>query len=585
MTDHTTTDSPGDPGESTPPDAAAGEPAAEGLCSGSVEAQHPPAEPATPAISIELHFDESANVLSGRLQESESAEPLDLEGLRRMVEEAGFSAFSFQPDALEGLLRRALQGETGEFPIATRQDAGISVGPTADRLQVLLTTTRAYGGEPVTEARLRQAMAEAGFDQEQIVTSALRKALRSESVENLVLARGIAPRSGVNSRVELLVDLACESTKPREAEAGRVDHYSVREFVIVEPGRRLMRRHPPTRGTPGKDVYGKPITAVDGKDLPLPKDMPGVLVDPDDPGLFLAEYKGHPVAIPGGIRVDKTLVMDYVDLRTGNIDFDGSVLVKGDVAAGVTIRASGDIVIKGSVERAFLHAGTDLLVALGITGSETAMQGGRREIYVEAERDVQCGFASGVRIHAGGDLLVKEYLNHCDALAMGQILVGQTGGRGVIVGGCCHGCRGVAARASGTAANVLTRIRTGMHDDLSEAQRRVFEERSALRDRLAQLREMLASMADGESAEGAGQQHLMEKIRRTVEEYEHRFAEVDQRLDALNEDVAGACDALIVCNQRVYPGTIIEIGTATLTIKTEVSGGRFFACEGEIAQE
>ena len=42
-------------------------------------------------------------------------------------------------------------------------------------------------------------------------------------------------------------------------------------------------------------------------------------------------------------RVDKTLLMDYVDLRTGNVDFDGSVLVKQDVSAGVTVKATGDI--------------------------------------------------------------------------------------------------------------------------------------------------------------------------------------------------------------------------------------------------
>lgn len=582
MTDHITADSGMDSGDresqsAAPPDAQA-MPCAP-------EAEHEndrPAGPAGAAVSIELHFDESSNVLAARLTDTEADRLPTLEELEATVQERGYAEFSFQPEALEGILRRAGNGETGEFPIAVRRDAEISVGATSDRLQVLLTTSRAYGGQPVTEERLRSAMTGAGFDPGLFDRKALAAAAAGDPVNNLVVARGTAPRSGQNSRVELLVDLDAEATGPKEAGAGRVDHYSVRDFVIVEPGRRLMRRHEPTKGVAGRDVFGKVIAARDGKDLPLPKDMPGVIVDDDDPMLFLAEYKGHPVAIPGGVRVDKTLLMDYVDLRTGNIDFDGSVLVAGDVAAGVTVKASGDIVVKGTVERAFLHAGNDLLVARGITGSESAMQGGKREVFVQAENDVQIGFASGVRIRAGNNVVVKEYLNHCDVLAMGRILVGQTGGRGIIVGGCCHGCRGVSARASGTSASVVTRVRAGPHNDLSEAQRKAFEERGALKDRLAQLKEMLASMAERESTGSDERQHLMDKIRRTVDDYEARFAEADLRLDELNGDLAGAAEAVIDCTQRVYAGSIIEIGDATLAIKTEASGGRFVERDGEI---
>ncbi len=582
MADHITADSGTDCAGSDPQPAAVpdvqGESCASESSSPSVASEEVPEY----SVGVELHFDESANVLAAHLVEVPGNEPVTLEQLQAMVQEGGFSEFSFQPEALESVLRRAVNGETGEFPIAVRRDAEISVGATSDRLQVLLTTSRAYGGEPVTEERLKSAMIGAGFETSLFNRKALARAAAGEPVSNLVVAQGVAPRSGQNSRVELLVDLDGEATGPKEAGAGRVDHYSVRDFVIVDPGRRLMRRHEPTRGVPGQDVFGKVIAARDGKDLPLPKDMPGVIADASDPLLFLAEYKGHPVAIPGGVRVDKTLLLDYVDLRTGNIDFDGSVLVAGDVAAGVTVKASGDIIIKGSVERAFLHAGHDLHVARGITGSESAMQGGKREVFVQAEHDVQIGFASGVRIRAGSNVVVKEYLNHCDVLAMGKVLVGQTGGRGIVVGGCCHGCRGVSARASGTSASVITRVRAGPHDDLSEAQRKAFEERGALKDRLAQLKEMLASMAerDGSTDE---RQHLMDKIRRTVDDYEARFAEADLRLDELNGDLAGAAEAVIECSQRVHAGSIIEIGGATLAIKTEASGGRFMEREGEIA--
>lgn len=533
------------------------------------------------AAVVEFAFDESTNVLTAQVSEGGPVD-VTIDDLREMIDEGGHSEYSFQPDALVSLLRRMQKGEYGEYTIAVRRDADISIGANADKLQVLLNTTRAYGGQPVTEERIREAIAKNGFRADAIIARALSKAAAGEPVSNLVIAQGTEPKAGRDSRVELLVDLEAEETGPKVTESGRVDHYSVRDFIIVDPETHLMRRYPPTKGVAGRDVFGKPIPAHDGRDHPLPKEMQGVQAHPDDRELFVAEYKGHPVAIPGGIRVDKTLVVEHVDLRTGNIDFDGSVLVTGDVSAGVTVKATGDVTVKGSVERAFIHAGGDLLVARGITGTESAMQGGAREVYVEASRDVQVGFASGVRIRADRDVIVKEYLNHCEAVAVGRILVGQSGGRGILVGGHSHGCQGVLVRALGTTANVITHVRVGMHDDLRKAHEGALEEHGALQDRLAQLKAMLASMEERD--DGAGDRgNLKEKIRRTVEEYEHRRLEVDRRIEALNGELAGAAQAFVHSDQKVYPGIVVEIGSATLVIRTEGSGGRFTCKNGEIA--
>ncbi len=535
--------------------------------------------PAHAALS--LSFDEDSNVLYASVVPADESALLDLDGLRQLIDAHGFGDFHFQPDALEGLMRRLNGAEYGDVAIATRVDAGITVSVSADGLTALLTTSPAWGGVPVTEGRIREALAAEEISEELIIGRAVAEAAGQREVKDLVVARGVPPEPGIDSRTELLVDLECEVSRPREDEHGNVDHYSVREFLVVEAGTPLLRKYPPTRAVAGRDVYGKAISAPDGKDIPYPKDMTGVRAAGDDPEVMVADYKGHPVAIPGGIRVDKTLPLDFVDLRTGNIHFDGSVLVANDVAAGVTIIASGDITVKGTVENAFLEAGGDLVVGRGITGSEVAMNGGQREVMLEAGGSIHAAFASGVRLRAGQDLVVKEYLNHCDSYAAGQVLVGQSGGHGVIVGGTCHGCQGIAARVIGSHANVRTRVKVGVHEELRRSQREALDERRALKDRLEQLNTMLASMQE-DHVDGDGRDNLIEKVSRTIQDFERRTAEVNGCIDAIAERIASSEAAAVVSDQRVFPGTLVEIGDAVLPLRSESPGTRFVCRAGEI---
>lgn len=535
-------------------------------------------------VSVELVLEEESNVLYAHVVEVPEPVALDLPALQQMLDGQGFASLSFEPNALNGVLRRVQNREFGEYAIAHRRDAEISVSATADKLQVLLTTTRAYGGETVTLERLRGAIAKARIAESVVSSEALQRAVREQVVSNLVIGKGTAPQSGSDSRLEMLINLDDEVSRPREGEDGRVDHYSVRDFVIVEPGTRLARRHPPTRGVPGRDVFGKTITARDGKDIPLPKEMPGVLPDPRDPTVLVAEYKGHPVAIAGGIRVDKTLLMEYVDLRTGNIDFDGSVLVKGDVAAGVVVKATGDITVKGTVENSGLDAGGNLAVARGITGSESAMNGGKREVLVRAAGNLEAGFASGVELAAGQDVSVKEYLNHCETLALDRVLVGQKGGHGLIVGGTTHGCQGVLARVMGSPANVKTFLSVGSHDEMERSREEALQERRDLLARLEQLKTMLASM-EAKTGDDGEPDKLAEKVRRTIEDFERRTVEVDVRIEDLGAQCETAEQAAVSCNQRVYPGVVVEIGGAVLSVRTEGTGGCFQLKDGEISWE
>jgi hypothetical protein len=540
-----------------------------------------------PHVVVELELDDQSGVLSAVVSPSAVPTDIDLDWLTQRIREGGYGDYSFEAQALPRLLRHVAAREHGVYPLARRFDAEVTVTITADRMRGLLTTTRAYGGAPVTEARLREAIAAAGIAEESVLEDAIAAALAQPSVTHHVIAQGVAPRAGTDSRVELLVDLTREAAAPKEDERGRVDHYLLREFVIVDPGTPLLRRHPATLGVAGRDVCGEIVPARDGRDVPLPKEMPGVVPSSAEPDVLVAEYKGHPVEIPGGIRVDKTLALDHVDLRTGNVDFDGSVVVKGDVAAGVVVKATGDVVIQGTVELASVEAGHDLAVSGGIAGPEHGRGAADRRLTVRAGGDVHAAFISASRVRAGGSVSVREYLTHCDTLARGRVLAGQNGGRGLIVGGTCHACQGVVANQAGTPVNVATRIGIGIHPELSDEHDQAVAEAAAHRERLEGLQQARGALAGEAEQPGASQElrSRLLKLTRTESEMERHSVALARKVEVLEAELEATQRARATIKKAIYPGVVLTCADATLAIRSEGPGGRFSLRGEQIAWE
>ena len=86
----------------------------------------------------------------------------------------------------------------------------------------------------------------------------------------------------------------------------------------------------------GVDVWGREVQPPRGKELKL---QPGqnVSVGPDGRSL-VAAISGVPTREPSGrVSVARSLVVQGVNFKSGNIHFDGSVSVEGDIAAATRV--------------------------------------------------------------------------------------------------------------------------------------------------------------------------------------------------------------------------------------------------------
>ncbi len=159
------------------------------------------------------------------------------------------------------------------------------------------------------------------------------------------------------------------------------------------------------------------------------------------------------VAFEGGL-VSVAAIQDIrgnVDFSTGNIHARGSVIVRGDVAAGFRIQADGNIDVHGLVEGAQLSAGGDVVIRKGVFGHDVGT--------VEAGGDVFAKFTDRTTIRAGRDVVISSESMTSDIEAGRGVKC--EGSHGCIIGGRVRAADSVAATTIGSRLGVCTTITAG----------------------------------------------------------------------------------------------------------------------------
>ncbi|MAN52697.1 MAG: hypothetical protein CMG77_12695 [Marinimicrobium sp.] len=413
--------------------------------------------------AITFSMDEARGLVQGRLEPSTEEQSWDLDRLRVRLAEAGYGEW-FAPQAtLESAVQQANNGRCGDLVLAERRDARTEWRIAEDRQAAFLTLHPAWGGRRLTREALLKALLTQGVVKTCIHLRALTHAAEAGHAESLCVARARLPQPGEDARFVSLVarddQLALE-----EDEQGRVDLHHLHEFVVVDPGTPLLRRIPATQGEPGEDVMGEPLMPTPGRDRSFDALDDSVEPDPEDANVLRAAIRGHPVFSSSGVRVDPTLRLKAVDVSTGNIDFEGSVEVAGDVASGFVLSATGDILIRGMVEKADIRAGGNLTVLGGVMGEEVGRRHDgdlRLRTHLTSGGTLSAKFINLAYVNVRYDLLVREYALQCRLVAGRDIILGQPTGKGSLIGGSASAGRALVANTLGSEAGVATEVSVG----------------------------------------------------------------------------------------------------------------------------
>ncbi|MGL5588617.1 MAG: DUF342 domain-containing protein, partial [Aeromonas veronii] len=342
------------------------------------------------------------------------------------------------------------------IPVGKRQDARLAVIVEKDRMSAIAQITADWGGKYVTLEQLKEAIAISEIKQgvsEQLLTAAIQSAKEAApgSQLKLVIANGQPAVNGQDTRYERLVETPAERIlKPQELGHGKVDLRDLGSIVTVKAGAPLMRRHPATVGVPGFTVTGQDLPAKDGKDSPMSAGE-GTFISPDDPDLLIAGRAGLPCQEKAGMKVDEVLSVKQVDARHGHIDFEGGLIVSGDVNPGMKIRVSGDIVIGGFIEGGWIEAGGSITVRHGIIGRRNEQ--GEYLCQLNAQGEIHASYAQYAQLEAGGNIQIQSQLSHCYSRSGQDIKVGDSNMRkGTLLGGTSIANRLIMAPSLGAEA-------------------------------------------------------------------------------------------------------------------------------------
>lgn len=201
--------------------------------------------------------------------------------------------------------------------------------------------------------------------------------LKHPNEGNLVVARGVPPVAAVDDRVEVMIDLQ-PVLKTTVREDGKIDYREFKEIPSVKAGTVLAVKYAGSAGKPGTGVDGKILPAGVPKEIILAAGRNTQLVEQEEKIVGLTD--GLPKLIKRGnvwtfdIEPQFNLTGD-LDRKTGDVRFNGNIKISGSVQDEITVNASGDIEIGGTVVRASVFAGGQLRIRGNILGSRLVSGG------------------------------------------------------------------------------------------------------------------------------------------------------------------------------------------------------------------
>ena len=269
-----------------------------------------------------------------------------------------------------------------------------------------------------------------------------------EYCTDYVLAKATQPIQGRNAVItyHFNTDL---TMKPKTNEDGSVDFHTLDIISRCKKGDLLATLTPLVPGKPGIDVFGKVIkpNKVNNKVL-----RHGKNISMSEDGLQLfSDVDGHVSLADDRVFVSNIYEIPAdVDPSTGDIEYDGNVIIRGNVITGFTVKAKGDIEVYGVVEGAYIEAGGQIILRRGIQGMNKGV--------LKAEGNVISKFIENAEVIAGGYINTDSII-HSKVSAKGDIVVG--GRRGSVAGGVIRSGTLISVKSSGSHMGTNTVLEVG----------------------------------------------------------------------------------------------------------------------------
>jgi len=452
-------------------------------------------------------------------------------------------------------------------------DGEVLVTVSPDRMEAVMTLTHPKGdGLKVTLENALRALKKLhvthGVNYEKIEKYVDQKIYGMQ----FICAIGEKPVDGEDGSVNYHFR-AGEEKKPIITNEGTVDFKNLDLIENVRSGAVLAEQVLQTDGKPGINVQGQPVMQKPGKPAQF---KPGKFAEFSKDNMKIkATADGQVILRDGKIMVSPIYqVPANVDNTTGNIRFNGKVVVKGNVKSGFIIEADGNIEVMGVVEGAILKSNADIILNRGIQGNNQA------ELLCKG--DLIAKYIENTKINVGGNV-EAECILHSIVYAKKKIII--KGRKGLIVGGIVKAGEEIDAQIIGSSMGTKTHIEVGIDPDLKEkydqAQEKLKDTIKNLQN-LKQTIEILNKMNKRGPLPPSKKDMLIRSVK-TYEIMKDQQIHCQEEIQSMSHVMENATKGKVHVSKTINPGVRITIHNAVKHVYDDLAMCTLYYKEGDIA--
>lgn len=391
----------------------------------------------------------------------------------------------------------------------------------------------------------------------------IRKFLKNctDPHEKFVVAQGIPPSVGKPAFIEYHFETGAD-TAGVIREDGSIDFTARGDSPFVKRGALLAQKHPMQQPKSGVDIFGETLLVGEVDDVPLEG---GDGTELSEDGLKLtAVITGQPnLDIKGIISVLETFTVNGdVDFKTGNINFNGNVIVKGTVKEGFSVEC--EELTANEINGGIINIRGDLKVSNGIVNSDIQTQG-----------SIKAKFLNKVKLFGYGDMLITREIME-SYVSISGALNNETGR---ITASTIAARKGMSVKQIGTDKAEYSTVKVGTNDHILWVSQK-YDVR--IEDQQRKLDVVVAQKIEHDDAfnsyhvDIANQTFAQEKITKKLDFLENRMAEIED--EAEKSRIVKEMKEMEVSNQQ------IDERIKAIFVEQDSAQQQSEACETEIEQ-
>lgn len=450
-------------------------------------------------------------------------------------------------------------------------DEDVEIDLSKDKMQCFISLTEAYGGKEASLQDIKEKLKEYGvtygIEEEAIISVLNHKKYKEKSL----IAVGKKPINGDNAKIQYEFDIK-SLNNPQILEDGSVDFKQLNLIKNVSVNDLLAEIIPPTEGFNGCDVLGNIIPAQPGKALNFKRGKN--TIESEDGLKLYASTNGQVFIKDGAVVVSEVFeVPRDVDNSTGNIKFNGKVIVKGNVKSGFSIEADGDIIVYGVVEGAKLKANGNIILNRGVQGNNQA--------YLECTGNLITKYIENASLKVEGNI-EADCILHSNSIAKAKVII--SGKKGLIAGGEVKAGEEIRAITMGSHMGTSTKLEVGSDPEEKRRFNDLKNEISDIENKLDGLKktiDLLTRLSKNASLT-ADKEEIFIRSLKSYEVLKETHSALVAEAKELEEKQATTSRGKVHVAKTVYPGVRVTILNVTRQFNDELSNCTLYLKEGDI---